>query len=394
MNSVVIAGGGIAGLAAALAFARAGWSVAVCEQADALREAGAGLQLSPNACRVLDWLGVLADVEAVAVAPSGADLRDGVTGATLLHVPLGEAAVARWGAQYLHVHRGDLLAVLAEAASAAGVEVRLRDRAVHGVTHAADAALHTQDAAVLEADLVIGADGIGSALRHTINPTEAPRFSGQTAWRALVPARALPDATIPRAATVWAGAGRHLVTYYVRGGDLINLVAVRECDVWTEEGWSVPGDPEELRAAFAGWHPAVTALLEAVDDCYLWGLFDRPEQVRWAEGRIALIGDAAHPMLPFMAQGAGMALEDVAVLMRHVESTPDIPAALAAYENARWARVTRVLQRARSNGRLFHHPPGIGRWLARTPIRIAGRIAPGLAAGQLDWLYGFDATAE
>ncbi|MEO1494261.1 MAG: FAD-dependent monooxygenase [Pseudomonadota bacterium] len=392
MNRVIIAGGGIAGLAASLAFDRAGWEVTVLERAPQLGEVGAGIQLSPNACKVLDWLGILPAIREHAFTPATADLRDGLSGETLLSVPLGPAAEARWHAPYLHIHRADLLSVLAKAVERRRIDLRLGIEAVRAVDQPDAVSVHLSDGSLLAADLAIGADGIRSALRAAINPDEAPRFTGQTAWRALIPAAALPGGTIPRTATVWAGAGRHLVTYYLRGGDLINLVAVLERAAWTEESWSAPGDVDALRKAFDGWHPAVSALLAAVDTCFLWGLFDRPEQVRWTSGHTALIGDAAHPMLPFMAQGAGMALEDVPVLVNAVGSGSDIPAALEAFERRRWPRVTRVLQRARANGRLFHHPPGMAQWLARTPIRLAGQIAPGLAAGQLDWLYGFDAT--
>lgn len=392
MTQVIIAGGGIAGLAAAVGFGRAGWTVTVLERAQELGEVGAGIQLSPNACKVLDWLDVLPDVQQRAFTPIAADLRDGITGATLLSIPLGASAETRWHAPYLHIHRADLVSVLAEAVAEHPIDLRLGTEAGHAVEQTGGVSVQLANGDCLSGDLAIGADGIRSALRAAVNPEDAPRFTGQVAWRALVPASSVAEGTIPRAATVWAGSGRHLVTYYVRGGDLINIVAVLERDTWTEEGWSVPGDPDALRTAFDGWHPAIASLLAGVEACFLWGVFDRPEQVRWTAGHTVLIGDAAHPMLPFMAQGAAMALEDVPVLLNGVTGTPDIPTALRSFERGRWRRVTRVLNRARANGRLFHHPPGPARWLARAPMRMAGMLAPGLAAGQLDWLYGYDAT--
>jgi salicylate hydroxylase len=177
---------------------------------------------------------------------------------------------------------------------------------------------------------------------------------------------------------------------------LVNFVAVEERDRWTAEGWSAPGDPDELRRGFAGWHPDVTGLLDHVDEVFLWGLFGRPEQVRWVDGPVVLIGDAAHPMLPFMAQGAAMALEDVAVLVRELRTGGDLPEHMAdgllAYEERRWPRVTRVQQRSRANGEFFHKPSGFARQGRWGLISAVSRIAPGLAAGQLDWLYGHDAT--
>jgi salicylate hydroxylase len=388
----LIAGGGIAGMAAALGFARAGWGAEIFEQAPALAEVGAGLQLSPNACKVLNRLGVLADIRARANTPEAAEMRDGLTGALIYRAALGPDAEARWGAPYLHVHRADLLDALAGAASQAGVALHLGQAAGGAVSRRDGAALHLRGGGVREGDVVVGADGIRSGLRGVISPAEAPRFTGQVAWRGLVPSEALPGDTASPSVTVWTGPGRHVVTYRIRDGRLVNFIAVLERAEWAAEGWSVPGDPDELRAAFAGWAAPVVALLGAVRDCFLWGLFDRLEQVRWTRERIALIGDAAHPMLPFLAQGAAMALEDGAVLVRQLTRSGTVQAALAAYEEERWPRVTRVLQRSRANGRLFHQPAGVVRSLVHGFMGAFARSTPQLAVSQLDWLYGHDAT--
>ncbi len=388
----LIAGGGIAGIAAALGFARAGWEIELFEQSQALGEVGAGLQLSPNACRVLDRLDVLPDIRARASTPEAAELRDGLSGVTVYRAELGAAAEARWGAPYLHIHRADLLDVLAGAAAKAGVALRLGQAATGAVSRSDNAALHLEGGGVAEGDVVVGADGIRSRLRGVVGPVETPRYTGQVAWRGLIPVDALPPGSVPPTATVWLGGGRHLVTYRVRGGALVNFVAVLEREEWAEEGWSLPGDPDELRAAFAGWAQPVPILLEAVSECFLWGLFDRPEQVRWVRDRLALIGDAAHPMLPFLAQGAAMAIEDGAALVRHLGRAASVPAALDAFEEERWPRVVRVLERSRANGRLFHRPPGLARSMTRGIMSVFGRSTPQLAVSQLDWLYGHDAT--
>ena len=389
MATVLIAGGGIAGLATALAMSRDGWQAQIFEQADALGEVGAGLQLSPNACKALAHLGVLEAVRASAFAPSNAVLRDGASGAEIYRAALGPAAEERWHAPYLHVHRADLHDALLQAAVAAGVAFETGALAERAVERPEGIAFHLEGGRIVEGDLAIGADGIHSRLRAAMNPDEMPRFTGQVAWRALVRASALPEGTVSPDATVWAGPGQHLVSYYVRGGELVNLVAVREQPEWAEEGWRVPGNAGQLRAAFAGWHADVEALLDGIDTCFLWGLFDRPEQVRWTKGRLALVGDAAHPMLPFMAQGAAQALEDAVTLVRHLKAS-DLPGALEAWEDERFARVTRVLQASRANGRLFHQRPGPVRALRRSVISGVSNVAPGLAAGRLDWLYGFD----
>ncbi len=392
MSEALIAGGGIAGMAAALALARAGWRVTVCEEAPAPAEVGAGLQMSPNAARVLRWLGVLDVVAAQAFRPRSAELREGRSGARIYRAALGEAAEARWGAPYLHVHRADLLAALSGAARAAGAEIRGRARVEGYVLRPEGPALKLAGGETLSGDLVIGADGIRSALRAQLNGPEDPVFTGQVAWRGTIPADRLPEGLVAPGVTVWAGPGRHLVSYYLRGGSLVNFVAVEERAQWTAEGWSAPGDPDQLRRIFAGWHDDVTGLLDRVGETFLWGLFGRPEQVRWVDGPVVLIGDAAHPMLPFMAQGAAMALEDVAVLMRELQAGGDLAEALLAHEERRWPRVARVQRKSLANGRLFHRRSGLARLGHWGLVSAVSRLAPNLAAGQLDWLYGHDAT--
>ncbi len=392
MSEALIAGGGIAGMAAALALAREGWRVTVCEEAPAPAEVGAGLQMSPNAARVLRWLWVLDAVAARAFRPRAAEMRDGRSGTRIYRVALNAAAEARWGAPYLHVHRADLLAALTEAAREAGADIRGGARVQGYVLRPEGPALKLAGGETLTGDLVIGAEGIRSALRAQINGPEEPEFTGQIAWRGTIPAARLPGGLVAPDATVWAGPGRHLVSYYLRGGSLVNFVAVEERAEWTAEGWSAPGDPEELRRGFAGWHPDVTGLLDHVEETFLWGLFGRPEQVRWVDGPVVLIGDAAHPMLPFMAQGAAMALEDVAVLVRELQAGGDLPDALLAHEQRRWPRVTRVQHRSLANGQFFHERSGIARLGHWGLVSTVSRLAPGLAARQLDWLYGHDAT--
>ena len=308
---VAVAGAGLGGLTAALALAARRIDVVVCEREPALREAGAGVQLGPNAVRVLDGLGLGGALRACAFAPRAAEVRDGPSGRLLLRTPLGEAAERRWGAPYLQLHRADLQALLVDAARGCpGVELRLGAAAV-----AADPAgrLRLADGTELAADAVIAADGLRSACAASLWGAEAPRFTGWTAWRAVVPVAAV-RAEIPPVAAVWTGPGRHLVHYPIRGGREVNVVAVTAARRWREESWTAAGDPAELAAAFAGWSPPVSALLGAVAQTWRWALFDRPARPRWSEGRATLLGDAAHPMLPFLAQGAAMAVEDAVVL--------------------------------------------------------------------------------
>ena len=382
---VVIVGAGLAGLFAAAALAQRGCAVTVIERAQALGEAGAGIQISPNGARLLARIGALDAVRRDGFAPQAAEMRLGRGGARILSLPLGGRAEARWGAPYLQVHRADLLTALESVARASGVAIRLGE-AVTGADPAG--ALLLAHGGAVEGDVILGADGVRSDVRAGLFGPVETRFLGQVAWRGTVAAADLPPGLVAPNATVWVGPGRHLVTYYLRGGALVNFVAVEERRAWAEESWSAPGDVAELRAAFAGWRPEAAGVLAAARECLLWGLFDRPSPPAWRKGRVGLLGDACHPMLPFMAQGAVQAFEDGAALARLLPGAADIPAALAAYEAARRPRASRVQAAARANAALFHAGNPASQALRYGPIALGSRLAPGVAMGRLDWLYG------
>lgn len=386
-----IIGGGIGGIAAALALARHGaGAVEVFETAPALAEVGAGLQISPNGVRVLEALGLGPAAAAVASAPDAVQLLDHANGRPVARVPLGETARRRYGEPYWQFHRADLLSVLAEAARGSGVNLRTGARAeVTGTAEAPRIALEGRDGAE-PFDAVIAADGVRSPTRAAWFAGTPARFTGHVAWRGLVPARALPDPPA-ETTTVRMAPGRHLVTYPLRGGSLVNFVAVEERDAWTEEGWSAPDDPDRMRHAFAGWGGEAGALLAAVQDCFVWGLFDHAPLPRWTDGRLALLGDACHPMLPFLAQGATMALEDAWVLADCLELAGDVPTGLVAFETARMARATAVQRAAARNGRIYHLGPGMARPV-HAGLRLVSGLAPGLLAGRFDWIFGTDVT--
>lgn len=402
---VTVIGAGIGGLSAALALRAQGADVQVLEQASALREVGAGLQISPNGLCVLRALGLEPALDAVSVRAEGVVLRDHARGAEVLRLDLTRA-----GQVYHLVHRADLLDLLAVAARKAGVEIRLGQkvreivpgddvpgdgRSGPGVRlegdDAAFAALLGADLDVGDpgcCDLVVGADGFRSVLRPMLNPdSTAPGFSGQVAWRAVVPN------TIghPSVAQVHMGPGRHLVSYPLRNGTLINLVAVEERRVWAAEGWDHVDDPDALRRAFAGFGGTVPDMLAAVQAPRLWGLVQHAPARTWWGAGCALMGDAAHPMLPFLAQGANMALEDAWVLAAEL-SRDWGPGGLAAYQAVRRPRVARVVAAAAGNAWKYHlRNPGVRR-AAHLGLRVAGRMAPGRMLGQFDWLYGMDVT--
>jgi salicylate hydroxylase len=381
---VSIVGGGIGGLTAALAFARHGFAVRLFEQAPAFGDIGAGIQLSPNCTRVLHELGLEGALRAVAFVPDGIEMREWNTGRVLSMSPLGGDALRRFGAPYYHVHRADLVQLLVEAARASNDIELTTDARVEGIAPSADGVSFQAGATHVVADLLVGADGIHSTVRSALFGHESPRFTGNVAWRALVPVQRLAPGLVRPMATAWWGPHRHFVHYYVRAGTLVNCVCVVEKRGWEKESWTERGEHAELARDFAGWHPTVTTLIENMDRdaCFKWALFDRPPMPTWSAGRITLLGDACHPTLPFMAQGAAMAIEDAAVLAQCVASVPDIPSALVRYEDLRRERTARIQAGSRRNARVFHMT-GINAWLRNRAV-AAGR------GPALTWVYEYD----
>jgi salicylate hydroxylase len=382
-RAIAVVGGGIAGLAAALALARRGARVEVFEQAPALGEVGAGLQVSPNGVAVLEALGLGETVAALASRPEAVELVDHRRGRLVARLPLGRTIELRHGRPFWQLHRADLLAALAAAAAAAGVELRL-GTAVAAVEAGGGGAarLRLADGATAEAALVVAADGVRSGLRAALDPAPA-RFAGHVAWRGLVPAGRLPADLARPAARVTIGPGRHLVSYPLRGGLLVNVVAIERRTAWAEEGWSTPGDPAALRRAFAGWGGPAGALLAEIETCWLWGLFDHAPLARWSDGRrLVLVGDACHPMLPFLAQGATMALEDAWVLAAALDREPDQGRALATYAAAR-LRLGSSARRRAAAGSITSVPGCASRrtWRCARRAPWRRRYSPGVSTG-------------
>lgn len=380
IKSALVIGAGIGGLACALALARRGVAVTVVERADALREVGAGIQISPNGLVVLRALGLERDLRMRgAVQGEAVILRDHARGAQVARLDLGLLPPDQG---YLFVHRADVIDVLGCAVRAAGVTLRLGVE-VAQVTPGHPPLVICDDGTRLRAELVVGADGIHSRTRPVLNGQDSAAFTGQVAWRATVP-NAVDH---PPAAVVTMGPGRHLVSYPLRGGDLVNLVAVEERDAWAAEGWALPDDPANLRAAFARFGGAARDLIDAVEYPTLWGLHRHPVAACWQRDGVALLGDAAHPTLPFLAQGANQALEDAWVLAAHADDLP-------RYAAQRGDRVPRVIRAAEGNAWRYHLRPGPLRLAAHTALRIGSRVAPGQMLRAFDWLYAHDVTTE
>lgn len=395
-RTVFVAGAGIGGLTAALALAAQGFRVVILEKTERLEQAGAGLQLSPNASRVLIGLGLQERLAARAVTPDAISLMTARSGGEVVRMPLGEAASARAGAPYWVMHRADLQsALLAHVHDNPDIELRLGCQFEDVVGHAKGVTVVQRSGMTRRQEValaLVGADGIWSAVRHHLFPQVQPQFSGLIAWRGTLDATQLPREHTSRRVQLWMGPHLHLVAYPISGARQINVVAVVP-GTWNRPGWSAPGDVSEIKNAFASsrWPGTARMMIGAVDEWRKWALFTLPEGGEWTDGPIALLGDAAHAMLPFAAQGAGMAIEDAAVLANCLgvsgEDVAGIPAALKRYARLRRARVARVQRAARTAGRIYHltGPAAYARDLV---IRTMG--AQRMLARQ-DWIYDWRA---
>ena len=395
-RTIVVAGAGIGGLTAALALAACGFRVVVMEKAERLEQAGAGLQLSPNASRILVELGLQKRLAGSAVIPDAINIMSARDGGEIARLPLGEAASFRAGAPYWVVHRADLQGALqAEVNDNPDIELRLGCQFEDVTSHAKGLTVVQRCGNTRQQELavaLIGADGIWSSVRHHLFPEVQPQFSGLIAWRGTLDATALPrEYTSPRV-QLWMGPKAHLVAYPISGARRINVVAIVP-GTWNRPGWSAPGDGNEIKAAFSSrWPATARMLIGAVDEWRRWALFTVPDINDWSEGAVALLGDAAHAMLPFAAQGAGMAIEDAAVLAKVLsesagENTAGIPAALKRYGRLRRARVQRVQRAARQSGRIYHltGPLALARDLT---IKALG---PARMLARQDWIYDWRA---
>lgn len=384
---VAVIGAGIGGLTAALCLARAGYRVELLERTERLAEVGAGLQLSPNALGVLAGFGLLPALEAKAAEPATVRIRSARNGRDLARVPLGPVARERYGLPYLVLHRADLQKVLLDAVSTSPaitltLGAMLADVVQTGTGIEAEITT-ANESRKLSACALIGADGVRSEVRQRVMKGPEARFSGRTAYRATLPASAVPDELMTETG-LWLGPKAHLVHYPVRSGREFNLVALVE-ENWDAEGWSEPADRDALLRRFADWPAEIRAVMQLPDLWLRWALCAVDADMPWARGRIALLGDAAHAMLPFAAQGAAMAIEDAAVLGRVMQGAKDIPAALAAYQQQRQPRATQVQQAASTNATIYHMA-----WpasLARDTVLRAS--SPERLLRRMDWIYGW-----
>jgi salicylate hydroxylase len=392
-RTVVIAGAGIGGLTSALAIARQGFRVEVLEAAERLEEIGAGIQLSPNASRILISLGLRERLAPHVVVPEELKVMNAASGRVLARAPLGAAAEQRYGAPFWLIHRGDLQAALRAAVEenpdiSLQLGTKVEDFSIRG-DNVTIIAAHSGQPIERQGVALIGADGLWSNLRQRLGHAAKPEFAHHTAWRALVAADAASPQFAAPAVNLWLGRYAHLVHYPVKAGRLVNVVAIMH-DAWNEPGWSAPGTSAQIlgRLPATKWQASAREFIGAAQQWQKWSLYDCVPLDHWGQGPVTLLGDAAHPMLPYLAQGAAMAIEDASVLAQCLGNTPDDPVgALRGYEQARRGRTARTQHAARRNGSVYHLG-GIGDLLRTLAISSMGsRLIK-----QYNWLYDWRPT--
>jgi salicylate hydroxylase len=390
---VLVAGAGIGGLTAALALIKRGFDVEVHEQAPDLGDVGAGIQMSANGSRLLQELGLTDALARIAVEPVGKEIRLWNTGQTWKLFDLGMVSVERYGHPYYMLHRADLHRILADAVREQRPDAIKVGHKVTGFRQTTDGvSLQFENGSQANGDVLIGADGVHSAVRRGLFGVDAPQFTGCVAWRGLIPAHALSSRLMRAVGTNWIGPGRHVVHYPVRNGELLNFVGIVERDDWQIESWTERGTTEECAADFAGWHDDVTEMISHIPAPYKWALMGREPLPQWTKGRVSLLGDACHPTLPFLAQGAMMAIEDGFVLARCLEFHQNDPGAgLLRYEELRRERTAKIVRGSAENARRFHNPALNDPAQAQQYVDREWNEAS--VNARYSWLFEYDATS-
>ena len=387
---ILIVGAGIGGLAAALALLRDGHDVAVYEQADRLAELGAGVQISANGARALFALGLEGAIRRVWSEPAGKEIRLWNTGETWKLFDLGAESVARYGAPYFMIHRADLHTALVDAVRAVRPDaIHLGARASGFDDGGKSVTLHLANGERVSGDALIGADGVHSRIRNILTGDDRPEFTGCMAWRGLVPVEQLPAHMRRNVGVNWVGPGGHVINYFLRRGEIFNFVGIVERD-WRVESWTERGTREECAADFAGWNEDIHAVIRNIAEPYKWALLGRTPLTRFSYGRATLVGDAAHPTLPMLAQGANMAIEDGMVLARCIAAYDDAETALAHYDAARIERTAKLVRGANEMAKRFHNPALAD--AAGAKAYVDAQWNEEVVKQRYDWIFSYDAT--
>jgi salicylate hydroxylase len=387
---ILIVGAGIGGLTAALALLRDGHDVAVCEQAEKLAELGAGVQISANGARVLFALGLEDAIRAVWSEPAGKEIRLWNSGETWKLFDLGAESVARYGAPYFMIHRADLHTALIDAVCALKPDaIRLGARATGFKDDGKTVTLHLASGEHMTGDALIGADGVHSRIRNILAGDDKAEFTGCMAWRGLVPVEQLPAHMRRNVGVNWVGPGGHVINYFLRRGEIFNFVGIVERD-WRVESWTERGTREECAADFRGWNEDIHAIIRSIAEPYKWALLGRTPLTRFSHGRATLVGDAAHPTLPMLAQGANMAIEDGMVLARCLSACQDAETALARYDAARVERTAKLVRGANEMAKRFHNPALAD--AAGAKAYVDAQWNEETVKQRYDWIFSYDAT--
>jgi salicylate hydroxylase len=384
-TKIIIVGAGIGGLTAAASLLKLGFAVQVYEQASTLGEVGAGIQSSANAVKVLYDLGLATALEKIVVRPQAFEFRRFDTAELMYRIPLGETHERLNGAPYFHIHRADLHELLARTVLSLDPDcIALGVRALGFEEGADSVTLQLADGGSATGDVLVGADGIKSAIRAQILGATPASYTGDIAWRAVIPTARLPSGIMETVSTVWCGPKKHAVMYYLRGGELMNFVGLVEHAHPENESWTQKRPWADLKADFEGWHPTIQTVIDAIDrdGCYRYALNDRAPVDNWSMGRATLLGDAAHPTLPYLASGAAMAIEDGAVLARCLTACPSVPQALRTYQDSRMDRTARVVRESAGNRDLY-------RIEDEDEMRRAFQ-AMNMSKSRSEWLYSYD----
>ncbi|WP_153722593.1 FAD-dependent monooxygenase [Sporosarcina cascadiensis] len=389
-----IIGAGIGGVALARSLEQRGIPYHLFEQAPAFGEVGAGIQMTPNAVKVLNALGLANEIDSVGFLPESMDGRSWDTGKELFSTPIKKEFKRIFGAEYYHLHRADLHEILTKDIPEEKITFNIK---CQDVKNSGDKAIaYFDNGESFEADLIVGADGIRSVVREALWGIDDPKFTGDMCWRALVPVDEYPLSFVKPAASFWFGPKAHVVTYYVKGGKAVNIVAIKETDGWVKESWTEPSSTSELLEAYKGWNSDLIDLFQKTDNLqvFKWGLFDRDPMDQWSKGNITLLGDSAHPMLPYLSQGAAMAIEDAFVLAEAIEYYEgETNSALQAYEEERRPRTRRVQLESRERGRTYHLESSEEQQKRDQEIQERQKEDPNAVGIKSEWVYEYDATS-